>query len=561
VRSVAHFALLSIVFFAAARSASAVQCEVVHHGLPTDADKALLSADYAQAESLYRAALAAQPGNPALITGLVHALLHEQKIEEAADVVKAAVAAAPASAALTTLRGEVEYRQGEPWTAAHSADEAFKLDPCNPRTQLLLADVFSINSLYAKAQAYLLAAHQLDPEDPEIREEWMLTLPTSQRIQEIEAYLSEPRGDDPDDLRYLHEYLEHIQKLASEPPRSCRLVTEATATAMPFINLMRDANSIEGFGLEVRLNNHDSRLQIDTGASGITVDSAVAKRAGLKAFSQIKIGGIGDEGAKGGYTAYADSIRIGNLEFQNCVVEVIDSRNFPGDVDGLIGMDVFSHFLVTLDYPVRKLLLGPLPSRPGEQAAASQQLKTDGEDDGESDSAAPDAGGAATAADRPAAPAARPAVHGPYDRYIAPEMSDYTKVYRVGHNLLVPASINASKIKLFILDTGAWSTIISPQAAREVTRVRGGAPYQVEGLSGEVDKMFLADEITFRFAHLSQTVDGVLAFDTTKISKQEGVEISGFLGATTLGQLTIHIDYRDSLVKFDYDPKRVPMTF
>jgi hypothetical protein len=34
------------------------------------------------------------------------------------------------------------------------------------------------------------------------------------------------------------------------------------------------------------------------------------------------------------------------------------------------------------------------------------------------------------------------------------------------------------------------------------------------------------------------------------------MEISGFLGANTLDQLTIHIDYRDGLVKFDYDPNR-----
>jgi hypothetical protein len=34
------------------------------------------------------------------------------------------------------------------------------------------------------------------------------------------------------------------------------------------------------------------------------------------------------------------------------------------------------------------------------------------------------------------------------------------------------------------------------------------------------------------------------------------MEISGFIGATTLSQCTIHIDYRDGLVKFDYNPLR-----
>jgi hypothetical protein len=70
-----------------------------------------------------------------------------------------------------------------------------------------------------------------------------------------------------------------------------------------------------------------------------------------------------------------------------------------------------------------------------------------------------------------------------------------------------------------------------------------------------VNQVFLADKITFRFAQLSQQGDSVVAFDTSRLSKSTGLELSGFLGASTLNHLTIHIDYRDGLVKFDYDPK------
>lgn len=555
-RSLQYIVLTVAVLGFSGRFAHAAECGVLHHDPPTDADKALLTADYEKAEGLYRTALAAKPGDIELTSGLVHALLRDQKAQEAADTVQAALASAPGSAVLITLRGEVEFRLGEPWTAAQSADESFKLDPCDPRTQLLLADLFRVNSFYASAHAHVLTAHQLDPEDPEIREEWMMTLPLKERIPEVEAYLSEPRGDDAEELRQLSEYLEHIKKVASEPRRDCRLVSDTTTTQIPFAYLMRDANHIEGFGLDVKLNNHGSTLEIDTGASGLLVTSSVAKHAGLKVFSQTDVIGVGDEGIKNGYTAYADSIRIGDLEFQNCPVRVVDSRNMPGDEDGLVGMDVFSRFLVTLDYPARKLSLGPLPPRPGEDAAVAPQLNTDDEDEEGGGPVAAPPGDSGSAASHPGVAAANAASHGPYNRYIAPEMSDYTKVYRVGNHMIVPAALNASKIKLFILDTGAWTTIISPQAAREVTKVHSGAPVNVEGLNGRVDKLYLADQITFRFAQLSQKVEGVVAFDTSKISKAEGMEISGFLGATTLERLTIHIDYRDGLVKFDYDPKR-----
>jgi hypothetical protein len=126
----------------------------------------------------------------------------------------------------------------------------------------------------------------------------------------------------------------------------------------------------------------------------------------------------------------------------------------------------------------------------------------------------------------------------------------------VGHELILPASLNGNKLKLFIMDTGAFATTISPAAAREVTKVHRDGSMEVEGLSGTVDKVYSADEITFGFAHIGQKVRNVVSFDTAKISKDEGIEISGFIGATALQQLTIHIDYRDGLVKFDYDAKR-----
>lgn len=146
--------------------------------------------------------------------------------------------------------------------------------------------------------------------------------------------------------------------------------------------------------------------------------------------------------------------------------------------------------------------------------------------------------------------------HGPYDRYVAPEMQGYTPVYRSGHLLILPASLNGEKLRLFVLDTGSFTTTISPQAAREVTKVRSDDRLHVKGISGRVEDVYTADEVTFRFAGLSQKATDVVAFDASQISKGAGMEISGFIGATTLGQLTMHIDYRDGLVGFDYDPKR-----
>jgi hypothetical protein len=203
---------------------------------------------------------------------------------------------------------------------------------------------------------------------------------------------------------------------------------------------------------------------------------------------------------------------------------------------------------------MRKLGLGPLPPRPGDSATANVSLKTNSGDDEDDDSAeqASDTpqGQSQAAAQQASAP------RGPFDRYIAPEMKDYTAVYRVGHDLLIPAQLNGQKIKLFILDTGSWATSISPEAASEVSTVSRDRSMEIRGIEGEVNKAYYARDLTFRFAHISQRIEGAPSFDTSRFSRSIGMEVSGFLGANTLGLLTTHIDYRDGLVKFDYDANR-----
>ena len=544
---IAAAVVVCVAFGYSAQAAHAVGCQVAHHGPPSDADKALATADYAKAEDLYRKALAASPGNADLTAGLVHALLRDQKVNDAAAAVSGALTAAANQAALLTLRGEVEYRQGEPWAAAQTATASLKLDPCNPRTYLLIARLDTLNSLYAAARTNIESAHKLDADDPEIRFGWIMTLPMKQRVTELEAYLAEPRGEDADETRQLKQSLERWKKIAAGPAKQCHIVSPTTATQIPFVYLMRDGTHVEAFGLDVKLNNRSSRLEIDTGAGGIVVSGAVAKRAGLTSFAEDELGGIGDKGFKKGYIAYADSIKIGGLEFQNCEVQV--DQQMGMDVEGLIGMDVFSSYLVTLDFPMRQLSLGPLPPRPGAAADGQNLNTTDDTDDSEM---ADEAGKQSADAN---AGASKPAPHGPYDRYIAPEMKDYTKVYREGHDLIFPVTLNNSKVRLFIMDTGSWTTVISPEAAREVTKVHGDAPIRVTGVSGDVEKVSSADEIVFRFANVEQKDENVIALDTATISKSTDMEISGLLGATMLRQLVIHIDYRDGLVKLDYDPK------
>jgi len=526
-------ALAITVFVFPAQSLFAASCSVVKHNAPTDADKAFLAADFAKAESLYKADVAAHPGDPDAISGLVRTLLREQKVLDAEEAVHAALDAAPKaangnpnSAPLLTLLGEVKLRQGEPLEVEPIVIQSYMLDPCNPRTRLLYARYSEINSRYATARQQIGFAHQFDPEDPEIRAEWIQTLPMAQRIPEMEAYLSAPNGNDPETVHRMQADLARWKKQAGQPARACQLVSTAAPADIPFVRLgayidTRGREQLRALGLQVGLNNASTRLQLGAGDGGLSVYRSVAERAGLKRLSESQPGG---PGGKPVYIASADSIKIGNMEFKDCAVKVIDSGNPNDDGDGLIGMDVFSDYLVTLDYPMRKLQLGPLPVRPAEGTAPAPSLRT----------TSPDDAGIAQAA--------------VYDRFVAPEMKDYTQIFRVGDYLILPAVINASKLKLFILDLGASESNIAPGVAMDVTKVHERP--------GPGPKTFEADEITYNFARMSQKVTNVATADTSAISKSLGMDISGHIGSNTFQLLIMHIDYRDGLLKFEYIPNR-----
>ena len=525
-------------------SAGAASCSAVKEHVPGPAETAYLAADYEKAAGLDRDALAAAPGDEQARAALVRVLLREQKVADAGAVVAEGLAKTPGSAVLLTARAEVELREGEPWVAAQTASEAFKADACLPRLHLVVAEMCGLNSRYKTEKDEIELAHRLDPWDADIRGEWIGTLPLPERVKEMRKYLAGQTGDDAEDRRHEEMALADMSKRLGEPHPPCRLVSTASETEIPFLRLMYDATHTRAFGLEVKLNDHRASLEIDTGAGGILVSRSVAQHAGLMPFSDTDVGGIGDEGSSKGYRAFAESIKVGNLEFQNCMVEVMGGKH-PLDIDGLIGMDVFSKFLVTLDYPGRKLALSGLPARPGEVATAP----TLGSYEDDEEETQPTVAGTGLSV--------KTVTKGPYDRYVGPEMQGYTAVYRRGHMLMLPVALNMSKVKLFILDTGAWATTVSPAAGREVTKVHGDDSLHVKGLNGEVKKAYVADEVTFTFAKIAQKIQGVPSFDTSEVSKNVGLEISGFLGARTLELTTIHIDYRDGLVKFDFDPKRV----
>jgi predicted aspartyl protease len=528
VRMLFRSSLALIVLIALPLPSHAANCSVAQPHPLTSPQIAMMGGQFAEAESLYRADLAKNPNNEESTAGLVRALLAQQKVDDAAATVEAALTKDPQSPVLLTALAVVQHREGLPWEEAKTLDAALTTGICYAPLYLARANYFRFNSFYATSLRQIQMAHQLDPYDPQIWREWMHVLPPAQRIEELKKFLATNSGDI-NEVRGAKVELAMLENESGNGAR-CQLLSQTTATDIPFTPIMVNAEFVRAWGLEVAFNGKKSHLVIDTGASGLYINSALANKAGLKPLTRTQVGGIGDNGAQSGYLALADSIRIGGLEFRNCMVQVSDRRNVVGD-DGLIGMDVFSQFAVTLDFPWRKLTLGPLPPYPG-MVVAPMELNTAAHGQGSSTNS------------------------GPHDRYVAPEMSDWMKVYRSGHDLIVPGTINRKNLGLFVIDTGAQMSSLTPKAASAVTKVHGDDTMIVHGIGGTVKKVYYANDVEIRFGNLERKNDRLAVFDLAGVSEGAGAEISGMLGEDTLGLLVVHIDYRDGLMKFEYSPNR-----
>ena len=149
------------------------------------------------------------------------------------------------------------------------------------------------------------------------------------------------------------------------------------------------------------------------------------------------------------------------------------------------------------------------------------------------------------------AKSAKPQGVGPKDRYIAPEMATWAPVFTIGHSLLVPTRLNKKAGRLFVIDTSSQFTAVSRNDASEVAHLYSGRI--VRSLTSKARN---AGNVTLQFGDKIQAMYDVTVLDLSDISKNLGTEVSGFIGSSALQLLTIRIDYRDGLVKFDYDPKR-----
>jgi tetratricopeptide (TPR) repeat protein len=513
-----------------------------------EADQLFAAGKFPEAGARYQAILKADPNVLEAQVGLIRSLMLMQRLSDAQAAADEALKRQPNSWLLQLTLGDLSYAEGRIPESERAYLKAKDLAPNEAAAYLGLARVYRVYSLNRRAYDNLKRAHEIAPNELAVQLVWFNSLPHQIRISALESYLASPKVN-PQVAAKLQQYLAFLKKNAAAPVHACKLVSNVKETNTKIYPIDRNGTKLGASGMDVKVNNQELHLALDTGSSGVLLGRAAAEKLGLQRLAYQPIMGVGDSGQQGGYTAVADRIRVGDLEFQDCVVRVTETATPVTGQDGLIGSDVFRAYLIDIDIPGAKLRLSPLPKRPDEASVPtaltttsqdSQELETDDEE------LPAGKGAAADSSDLPK------------DAYVAPEMADWSKAYRFRSLLLTPTKVDGTGPLLFLIDTGSFSNVLSTRTAQQITQVRSDPNLSVKGMSGTVSNVYRADKATLEFGRYEQENQDVVTFDLANVCKQTGTNVGGILGFNMLRILQTKIDYRDGLVNFVFDPKHLP---
>lgn len=499
-KSTAHLSSLLLVLFLY-NAALASQNPALADAQLASARALFKQGRFQDAAAAYRSILKTDKSSASGYSGLVQSYLKIDDVSAADEASSRAVATLPQSALAHAIRGDVYFRQGLLADAESEYRAALKLDQKCARGLLGMGRIFTAVSSNSQAQDYFASAHDLDPDDGDALYYWAVLQPYPASVHQLEKHLAEYRST-PEEERREREFIELVRGIGER--QAWVGPKEISPTEIKLELVSPRPGQVLGLGVHVKFNNSVNAIfLVDTGASWMTIPRKLAEKIGARKISDYGIEGVGDSGPASGYFAWVDKIAVGDVEFHDCVVHVA-TKNDLGGVDGVIGTDIFAKYSVTIDSPAHKLSLAPL------------------------------AGKIATGNER---------VQSVTDGRIGASFS-------FGHILLLNTQVNSSFTGLFVLDSGANTSSISPQTAQRLGKLHE-ARNRVVGASGEVNNVGILEDAIVKFSAKPAPKQDLVAFDRQGLSRQLGTEVSGFIGFDMLSRMKVKIDYRDGIVEFE----------
>lgn len=244
-----------------------------------------------------------------------------------------------------------------------------------------------------------------------------------------------------------------------------------------------------GFGLRVRANGGaEVHLLIDTGAHGVMVSQRAARKMRLEESGSSLVEGFGS-GLRAARSAVAAHVQAGTLTLHNVPVGIFRDPLVP-DVEGVLGVDVFSDFLIRIDGPKRVLEL---------TAFVEGEAKREG----------------------------------------------LYPFHQAGHLILVDVRVNRRHEGQFLLDSGAFCSVVDPAWSPQ-TAVSAG----VRGIGGTVGTFARTLPVELELAGRSSWESEVVAMDLKTLRQKHGVPITGLIGYPAMARSVLTLDLRDKRLRF-----------
>lgn len=469
----------------------------------------LFAARYENATALFSQIVEQRPATGDAWYGLVRAHLGQHHWREAYSAADQALNRAPQTAGAETAAGLAMYRRGDLGSAETHYQAALKIDRAYPGALRGLASIYSAISLFKSARDLRLKAYSAAPNDPDLMLFHANTLKGQKHIEALEEALArlDPGSEE---ARSLKVHIANDRAVGDRKLR--RLISPYQNGRVKLLQLLDGPSRAFGVGIVARLNQKETvKLLMDTGASGISLSPKAAEKAGLQQLSSetSEAKGIGDQKVQPSIAYLASEVQAGDATFADYPISVFRSAK-SADYDGLIGPDVFSPFLVKIDF-VR--LVMSLETRPaGSPEPPDEPLDWNGQ--------------------------------------LPP---GFYRVLRFGDHLAVPTFINGGRSALFLVDSGSSANLIDTATAKEFTKVGTDSRTIVGGIQGKVDKVSRADRVSLVFAGFRQDNADVIAISLEKMSDSFGVGFGGILGMPVLRNLALTVDYRGGAIKFEYN--------
>ena len=447
---------------------------------------------------------------------LVRAYLNQAQPEKAITEAQKIHAADPDSALALTAMGDVDFRRGQFDSAAKFYRQAIDTGEEFARAYLGLGKILESERSLKSAQECFLKAFAIDPDDPDIiRERVRYHKPSPEEKALWKRYLESAGYEDPAYIANLYSWLERREAWAGISLRRLREVPEETS-----IDLLHfyTAGQYNRYGVKVKINGRKTaRLLLDSGASGIVIKDKFAKSARVPLYGEEKTRGLGSEGDREAGIGLADTLEIGDLVFENYPVSFA-GKEIPLAEDGIIGTEVFSRFLITLDFNKKKMRLEKQP---------------DPEGVGEEDSYS---------------------VYD-FDWEPGPGQEDYSPFRFIHGKVLVPSLINGKEEAHLILDTGSSYNVFSHRLADRVDYTKA-TNTSLDGISGRIQDIRRVSKTTIALAGIELGSHQTMAIDLDHVSHVIGTEIGGMVGYPFLKRGTLFLDYRTGCMKMIPDPYR-----